>query len=532
MTHNIISALRSSFLIMVFVLSAFIFSSSPFAVHAAGEIEITTWEDLADMSGDLDGDYILMNDLGPLDVGYDTFASSTANGGLGWTPLGNGSTPFIGSFDGQGFTISGLTLNPAGDYNGLFGAAVGATISDVTLSNVSITHTSSGYYTGALIGYAVDTTVENFSVDGSIDAQADYVGGLVGYFEDNDTEFISVITNASTDVNIDTTGYSTGGLIGSAVGSGVVIHDVFSVGGIETSSSNAGGLIGVADFVKIYNAYATGSVTGTGGINSYRIGGLIGDVDKAFIFDSYAIGDVSGDARIGGLIGDNWYGLIANVFAKGTVTGTGNDIGALIGESDIAEDYSLTGSFWNSETNGGPAIGDENGFIAITGLTEEQFTETALFTGMGWDFTNVWVMGSEYPELRDTITYFSGEGTEGAPYLVGSSCAQLGNVRFFPHDHYRVTQNMDCSEAADWHDGAGFMGIAYPYDDYKFIGSFDGNEKTISGIVMNQELQDYIGFFRHIDTGGSVFDLTLDNVDITGDDRVGGSCGRSCRNGY
>jgi hypothetical protein len=463
-----------------------------------------------------------MNDLGPLDTGYELYADGAANMGSGWVPLGSSGDPFTGTFDGQGFTITGLNLNRAGGYNGLFGSTLDASISDVVLSTVNITETSSGNYTGGLIGYAFNTSVENVSVDGSINAQSSYVGGLIGYLEDTDTAALSVITNSSADVNIDTIGYATGGLIGSAIGSGIVIHDVHALGGIETTVANAGGLIGVANFVKIYNAYATGSVTGTGGINSHRIGGLIGDVEKALIFDSYATGDVSGDSRIGGLIGDNWYGIIANVFSKGVVTGTGNDIGALIGESDIAEDYSLTGSFWNSETNGGPAIGDENGFIAISGLTTEQFTEAATFTEMGWDFNNVWVMGSEHPELRDTITYFAGEGTEGSPYLLGSSCAQLGNARFFPHNHYRVSQDMNCSETADWHGGAGFMGIAYPYDDYKFTGSFDGNEKTISGIVMNQELQDYIGFFRHIDTGGSVFDLTLDNIEVIGDDRVGG----------
>lgn len=56
-----------------------------------------------------------------------------------WLAIGNDTTPFTGIFDGNGFTINNLTLKNANvEYAGLFGFAEGATIHNVTLTNVDI----------------------------------------------------------------------------------------------------------------------------------------------------------------------------------------------------------------------------------------------------------------------------------------------------------------------------------------------------------------------------------------------------------
>lgn len=82
---------------------------------------ISTVEDLKAIANDLNGDYILTNDI---DIS-----------GENWTPIGTKEKPFRGSLDGAGYTISGLTIlensfvgtgdNYYDSYYGLFGVTNG-----------------------------------------------------------------------------------------------------------------------------------------------------------------------------------------------------------------------------------------------------------------------------------------------------------------------------------------------------------------------------------------------------------------------
>ncbi len=64
-----------------------------------GWVGIYTTEDLDSIRNDLDGKYILMNDL-TFDEGAESFA-----------PIGSADSPFVGRFDGNGYVIRGLKLN-------------------------------------------------------------------------------------------------------------------------------------------------------------------------------------------------------------------------------------------------------------------------------------------------------------------------------------------------------------------------------------------------------------------------------------
>lgn len=60
--------------------------------------------------------------------------------GKTWIPIGTSSNPFIGVFDGNGYTVSNLTMadNASYDYAGLFGYAKNATIQNVIAKNVTL----------------------------------------------------------------------------------------------------------------------------------------------------------------------------------------------------------------------------------------------------------------------------------------------------------------------------------------------------------------------------------------------------------
>jgi hypothetical protein len=528
-----IQLFRRSFVVSVLV---FTFILSPIAqlisplktASAAGEIQISTWEDLAAISTDLEADYVLMNDLDLNDLGYGTYAGTMANVNAGWLPIGDSITPFTGTFDGQGHTISDVVINIAENKSsGLFGVANNATINNLNVSNISINTEINVNAVGAIVGNASGIKMDNLNTTGTISGVVNQTGGLIGRIFDADPEVNSVITNSSSAVVIESTSSVIGGLIGLIEGRASnkgVIKNSFATGHVS-GLNELGGLIGQSEEAIIYNSFATGNVSSFNGFGD-RIGGLIGYAYwGSLVFDSYATGNVSGERDTGGLFGRLYDGVVANTFSLGTITATGesSDVGGFIGESDIAANYSVAGSFWSGEGPNSILNGIENGDagIGVEPLLEGDWTIQSIFTEMGWDFDNVWVMGAEHPELRSDITYFEGEGTEEVPYLLGDSCAQIANVSFFPNANYKLTKDIDCSETADWHSEAGFMGISYPYNNYSFTGSFDGGEHTISGITMNQPDSLYVGFFREIDTGAAVFDLTLEDANIIGKEFVG-----------
>ena len=94
---------------------------------------VNTVSDLQNIKNNLAGVYALGSDI-------DASATASWNGGAGFTPVG-GSTAFTGTFDGQGQTISNLTINrPSGQWVGLFGYnGASATVSNLGLLNVSVT---------------------------------------------------------------------------------------------------------------------------------------------------------------------------------------------------------------------------------------------------------------------------------------------------------------------------------------------------------------------------------------------------------
>jgi len=71
---------------------------------------IYDWKDLHEIRDDLEGYYILGNDLDEDTEYYDEYASEEANEGKGWQPIGT----FTGTFDGQNYTIRGLYINRPG----------------------------------------------------------------------------------------------------------------------------------------------------------------------------------------------------------------------------------------------------------------------------------------------------------------------------------------------------------------------------------------------------------------------------------
>ena len=199
-----------------------------------------------------------------------------------WRPIGESLyDPFTGSFEGNGYNISGVTISGY-KFAGLFGDVDGASISNL---GVVIDSISSATYAGGIAGrIGGGSWISNSSavIMGNVYASA-HSGGLVGSASG------SPISNSYAVVagNISSDGTS-GGLTGSVgvLGDSPISNSHAIVEGDISSAFASGGLAGTADHSRIINSYAlvTGDI-----YSSSHSGGLVGRSYKSPISRSYAV---------------------------------------------------------------------------------------------------------------------------------------------------------------------------------------------------------------------------------------------------
>ena len=249
---------RSSYMTLVFIshlAMLLMFMAAPASVMSQ-TIHITTIEQLqkiGDNASTLDGDYVLDSDI-------DASATNSWNGGEGFKPIGISPFHFSGTFDGQGYVIRNLyinrvTANDVGLFGYVSGSSAPATIRNVALDNALIKGKS---FTGALAGYKDNCLIYNCYSTGSVSAETDYAGGLVGWSQAN-----TPITNC----------YST-----SAV----------------TGQNGIGGLVGYNDNTPIIKSYSAGKVSVTENRVGSLVGGLIGWSTTATASDCFWDNSTSG----------------------------------------------------------------------------------------------------------------------------------------------------------------------------------------------------------------------------------------------
>ncbi|MFA5000983.1 MAG: GLUG motif-containing protein [Candidatus Paceibacterota bacterium] len=399
-------------LLVIIVLAGSFILASPVL---AADIEISNITDLQKIGVDagypVDGSYILTTDI-------DASETATWNSGDGFKPISNetdgGGTPnnvFVGTFDGQGYTITGLVINrPSENFVGLFGISAGS-ISNLKLVDSTI---SGGSYVGGIVGGigGGSDSITNCSSDATITASGDSVGGLTGL------NSVGTITNSYVDGSVTGNGSLTGGLVG------------FNLGGTITGSYSASAVTGVL---------VVGGLVGSNG----------GEDNPGTVTNCYATGAVigTGDAiSIGGLIGSNSESsTVTNCYATGAVTGNGT--GGLIAYDDGSN--TVTGSYWDADTTG--QVSSSGG----TSKTTVQMKQQTTFSG--WDFatTPIWWIdeGNDYPKLQAltsyTLTYTAGDNgsiTGDSPQTVLRS-ADGSAVTAVPATGYQFVSWSDDSTA-------------------------------------------------------------------------------------
>mgnify|MGYP007007932511 CR=1 FL=1 len=208
------------------------------------------------------------------------------SGATEWTPIGEtsgtGTNAFAGTFDGQGHTISDLSITtlPSGAVRtGLFGTTYGGVVKDFTIkgsitlsagnkgdnsgiggaigatkygtavsgvtSYVNISNTSANalVHVGGVVGELYSSTAKQCLYFGSINLQnaSDSIGGVVGYINNSE---IGYCANLGT-VKTATAGAYVGGVLGYLNNSAGKVHNCYNYGSVKNGGGNyCGAIIG------------------------------------------------------------------------------------------------------------------------------------------------------------------------------------------------------------------------------------------------------------------------------------------------
>lgn len=187
-----------------------------------------------------------------------------------WSPIGNGTYHFEGCFDGNGHSITGLTIaQTASDkeadctYKGLFGSTYyPALIRNLTVSGTVTVNNLSAWNTGGVVGYAYASQIVN--VASNVDVTGtDVVGG--------------VVARAISSQVVDCENRGDIGLCAPAVSS-------------ERKGTYLGGIVGYADNGAryqgsgVFTSFNSGMISGKITQNEHKFGSLVGCRPNAIDF--------------------------------------------------------------------------------------------------------------------------------------------------------------------------------------------------------------------------------------------------------
>ncbi|MBP9758857.1 S-layer homology domain-containing protein [Candidatus Dojkabacteria bacterium] len=502
----------------------------------------------------------------------------------GWNYIGlfglKYSSNFIGNFVLDNVDISGQYY---------VGAVAGFTgSSNALLYNIGVTGQIKGSeYIGGLIGGASeDFTIRDCNVDADVVAYSDTVGGIIGIALNNNfssTDHASIARVYAEGSVSGLLGNREGGFIGHINNAIVNISDSFSVMDFITST-NQGGIAGVVSnsTLTVSNTYFDDTKTNENGcvysesastvtttsclaINeSDQPNGLIDtSTDKPLnLWDFVVVWDTVEDYPI--------LKATSNFDPPGAVTNF--DVG-IFDRNNIAVNWDVP-----SDTGGLP-IKPYNGYeIQIKKSGDEYSWDEPIISDapndadeeyqeIDLEFDTSYVVRvravtnySVGPWESDTVT------TDSAQTHDISTCTELQNIPTIGHwrDNYRLTADIDCSETTtmnftepycsdDSYDNqvdceaneahwfteyyAGFTPLMWSYQpdgyewswDMYFHGNFDGQDHTITNLMILRPNSDSVGLFEELGSGANIHNFSISG-DVTGFYSVGAIAGYAMEN--
>lgn len=398
------------------------------------------------------------------------------NSGKGWVPIGT-SKYFKGELDGNGHTIYGLYINDDRlNGVGFFSGITNATIKNLNFANVYV---NGNMYVGGIAGSVnSDAVITNCTISGTVRGLG-IVGGITGWLSGQ-------MSYCYADCNI------------------------YCVEG-DNSGSGFGGMVGFLRDGVLKYCYTTGTVTG-----KYLAGGIVGEIDYINTGDKTNIQ--------------------ACIALNSKVEGIGDTVGCVAGRNRGSASLIYYYKGMDCDSRGYAHL---DGYALDADDLQNDFPYA--FTISPWTYQygklpGLFGKAIDMPLylLENTDIPFNGSGTEGSPYLIDTAeqlywlATSINDGSIFSTDlsdkYYRLTSNIDLTAyGAGWDEGKGWNPIGGGTFN-GFEGHFDGGGHTITGLYINRPDQSNVGLFRRIDDG-TVENLGLIGVDITGSSNVGGLVG-------
>jgi len=243
------------------------------------------------------------------------------------------------------------SFTPVGEYNTnkLFtGGIFEGNNKTITYDNVSFTQKYSGIFSGAK-----NATIQNLNLEGTLNVNANYAGGVIGHAE------ACIIKNCSSSVSVtlgSSSQYGIGGIIGDAEGSCIsgqkcerncyILDCVNTSSIIADNGSYIGGIAGSARVCVIRNCINKGNISGV-----KACGGIVGvttmygpDNSGSLIENCGNNGNITAtrdyfnfEGSVGGIAGgptadnETWAPKINNCYSSGTITAKNNKAGGIFG---------------------------------------------------------------------------------------------------------------------------------------------------------------------------------------------------------
>ena len=367
---------------------------------------------------------------------------SVAGDGYKWSPIGSSgtsttvATPFKGTFDGQGHTVSDMFIQNDERYAGLFGYLDHATVKNLTVADSQVqVQYNGGNSVGSIAGYADVSEILNCSSDAKVGCLKEdgRVGGIVGYAD------LGTVKNCYYGGKIEAMG-NAGGIVGEADGAAYITLCTFE-GEIICPRPNAGGIVGKLTSARVMNCISRGYIESddaVGGIvglcvdgpilncihygtitdsidDGDGVGGIVGIVERGMVYNCVnAYGSsVRGYSRVGGIVGLNKSGgEVYNCYSAGKVKGTSDYsfwngeemyVGAIVGRNEnnkgwVSNCYYLLNSASNLDGYVGGG-GTKNG-----SKDSEDHLNTGYFTGWSTNVEGFWYESSTASGKASLIT--------------------------------------------------------------------------------------------------------------------------------
>lgn len=505
-----------------------------------------------------------------------------------WKPIGEDEIlPFRGSFNGQGHTVSGMYCH-ASKYAGLFGACRGAHISNVKIADNEIysEQYAGGVCAYLISGEISNCSNSNFISSGLASGGiCGHNGGTItgcsnsgevhGYVNNGESKFVGGICgeNGSSILNC----FNTGKVKGDTAVGGVCGYNMANASisrcyneGQVSGDINVAGVCG-DNGASISLCYNKGDVSAT-----YNAGGVAGGNVNGTVNNCYGLGKVSGTTKIGGVCGENGYddthkGAVSNSFSMANVSYVVNG-GTTSGSSVVG--YGSHGSVTNCysprkaagmgalyETSCTKVMRDSFAFGTVAYLLQKDQPEVVWGQEMGVDSVPVFSSDTVYKAVCNGGFFYTNNKslagvTKGHRYVNGvceicksytepemvngvyqiknagdlywfANAANAGNTAINGAlvNDIEVNANVLNNGALNVADTASFIKWSPICGSNEYIGTFNGNNHSISGLYYNHYKSGYnnVGLFGQ--SNGSIKNLTVKDSYFAGWDYVGAIAG-------